>query len=246
MSQTGMFILCTNSFPFLFTTTAKRSWILTLIASIIMSLASLCLIIPLIYNLSLSDFGPDTGWTRIIAIYFQSYTFADIFLGLIYYPKEITKVTGYIHHLMYFTYLYYIISWNVSALFVIVGFQELPTIVLGFGYLIKSQRRDLLFGILFFTTRIFLHSIYIYFLYILYPSNMYYLMAIGVFPLNLYWFYKWIRQQIRRYNKYLQEIQYHDLMNDVELGLDDDCQIKQELYFLDQLSQNQGKGWLEI
>ena len=71
-------------------------------------------------------------------------------------------------------------------------------------------------------------------------------MAMAVLPLNIYWFYKWIRQQIRLYNEYLMEIQYQDFLDDVEMGFDDHAQIKQELYFLERLSQNDVKGWVEI
>lgn len=233
LSQVILFYYFIFSYPSIFTTTAKRSWILTLLASILMSLGSIYLISGLnINSLWNSTDISECLWTRILAIYFQSYTFTDLTLGLVYYPKEITKVTGYLHHTLYFITLYYILSWNAASLFVLVGFEEIPTIILGCGHLFKSQRRDLLFGFVFFTTRILLHAIFIVMLYMNYTER-YYIIALGVFPLNLYWFYKWVAQQLRMYNKYLQEIQYQNFIEDVEMGLDSELQIKQELYFLE-------------
>jgi hypothetical protein len=202
-----------------------------------MTLASITLLICEIPHITSIAQIQESIYTRIVALYFQSYVLSDIIIGSVYYPKEITKVTGYIHHTLYFVTIYFILIWNLSPLFVLVGVEEIPTIVLGMGHIYKSQRRDLLFGFTFFTTRILLHSVFTVLVYASY-AQPYWIMALGVFPLNLYWFYMWFKQQNRIYQEYLQDIQFYSLEDDLESGLSssDELQIKQELEFLKILS----------
>lgn len=240
VSQYLIFTTLTHTCTNMFTTAAKRSWILTILASIIMTVASITLLLSQVPLITSIDQLQESIYTRIIAIYFQSYVLSDIIIGKVYYPKEITKVTGYIHHTLYFITIYFILRWNLSVLFVLVGIEEIPTVVLGIGYIDKSQRRDYLFGFTFFITRIVLHSIFILLVYTSYDYP-YWMMALGVFPLNLYWFYKWIMQQYRRYQEYLEEIRFYSLEDDLEYGFssDDEFQIKEDLKFFDRLSHEQ-------
>ncbi|KAI3633333.1 hypothetical protein MIR68_008280 [Amoeboaphelidium protococcarum] len=85
--------------------------------------------------------------------------------------------------------------------------MELPTLVLSLGHVWKSLRNDKIFGFTFFSTRILFHGCMIYkFYYLKLPiDGPWWLIVAGIYPLHLYWFNGWVRQQTRLVTKVKQQ-----------------------------------------
>ncbi|KAI3635780.1 hypothetical protein MIR68_006418 [Amoeboaphelidium protococcarum] len=85
--------------------------------------------------------------------------------------------------------------------------MELPTLVLSLGHVWKSLRNDKIFGFTFFSTRILFHGCMIYKFYNLkLPiDGPWWLIVAGIYPLHLYWFNGWVRQQTRLVTKVKQQ-----------------------------------------
>lgn len=211
--QIILFHTCIYGFPEFWTLKTKRSWILTTSSSIIMTLVSIPFLVQLFYYPDMNVYP----WLNIpfasvisyfllvhVSCYFMSYVLMDLVLGLIYYPDHIDKITGWTHHLLYFVLLWEILHLEKQGLFLLAGIQELPTLILSIGYLVKSLRNDIAFGFSFFLTRIVFHGYFIYKIYSAWPFQpIYYTIPLIVVPLHVYWFMKWVLQQLRLRNMWI-------------------------------------------
>jgi hypothetical protein len=75
-------------------------------------------------------------------------------VGSLHYPSQVDILTGWIHHVGYIILLVNLIDKKLTAPFCIMACMEIPTLALSIGHIWKDLRNDLLFGILFFSTRI--------------------------------------------------------------------------------------------
>ncbi|KAG8716087.1 hypothetical protein FRC08_009847 [Ceratobasidium sp. 394] len=156
------------------TTTKQRAWILTAMSSSITSVAAL----PYAYDFfasgcQLDTLRPTTDWSDRVVGLFQGYLIADLAIGVVYYRKYVSLMTGWVHHTLYFTLLQYVLSVGWTNIFCLALIMEIPTFLLSAGSLNPRWRSDYLFATVFFATRIVLHLYLIYGytkLYLVQPS----------------------------------------------------------------------------
>lgn len=183
----------------------QRAWILTFFASAVMTIGSLPTLFSFLFNSRFNLSNHPTQYIDIdvyLCCFFMAYLIMDLFIGMIHYRDQIYLLSGWIHHLSYSVLMIFLIKKNLTTSFVMLGIMELPTFVLSVGHIWKSLRNDMLFGLLFFSTRIIYHGAMLYQFYRNYPvEGPWWLIVAGVYPLHIYWFNGWINQQKRHKKK---------------------------------------------
>ena len=181
------------------TSRRKRAWILTMVASFIVFAGSL----PAVYSFMVkSQFNlaihptQDGDFDMFLCCFFISYLVMDLVIGMIHYRDQIYFLSGWVHHFGYIVLVTHLINKNLTTSFCMMGVMEVPTFALSLGHLWKPLRNDMVFGALFFSTRIFYHGIMVWLFYHHYPvEGPWWLVVAGVYPLHCYWFRSWLRQQ---------------------------------------------------
>ncbi|KAI8853262.1 hypothetical protein BC829DRAFT_24391 [Chytridium lagenaria] len=197
--NTLVYFVCVRFFPKKFDTEQKKAWILTFLSSSIMTAAC----IPFVVDYAMNSGNISTilllnsPLAVIFSTFFISYLWADCFIGFICYRSSFNLVTGWIHHILYTFLVGFAIVFLLPGAFMIAALLELPTIFLSVGHIWKFLRSDLLFGLTFFLTRICFHGYLTYTLHTSWPNLFYWIFGVIVYPLHLYWFTNFIRQQIR-------------------------------------------------
>ncbi|EPQ51645.1 hypothetical protein GLOTRDRAFT_96361 [Gloeophyllum trabeum ATCC 11539] len=187
-------------------TAKQRSWILTTLASAIVTLASFPFVWDYVRNdgdISRVRHSPGLAYatTRI----FQGYLISDISMGLIYYREQVGLLTGWVHHSLYILVVELAIRRSWAHIFCLCGIMELPTFVLSIASLNPVFRSNVTFALSFFATRILLHLVLI--VSYLLPGNR--MRATGgsfvpaavlalVFPMHAVWFTGCIKGFIKR------------------------------------------------
>ena len=100
--------------------------------------------------------------TRYVAIFFIGYCVMDLALGSLHYGSLVTYDDGWAHHFLYIVILAYLLHNNMTPLFSVALVEELPIILLSFYSVQNKQRPSLLFGVLYFLTRVVFHTVLIY------------------------------------------------------------------------------------
>ena len=100
--------------------------------------------------------------TRYVAIFFIGYCIMDLALGSLHYGSLVTYDDGWSHHFLYIVILAYLLHNNMTPLFSVALVEELPIIVLSLFSVQNKQRPSLLFGVLYFMTRVVFHTVLIY------------------------------------------------------------------------------------
>lgn len=190
--------------PF-YSTPKQLSWILTSISSAGMTIASL----PFIWDYLAS--AGDVQSVRTLPLFsftanrfFQAYLTADLMMGAIYYPAQLTLLTGWIHHVLYLFIVELAIRHSWTHIFCLCALMELPTFVLGITSLYPHLRSNVIFAVTFASTRIVLHAI-LCISYLL-PKNhasthgswVPSIILACVFPLHAFWFRGCINGFIKR------------------------------------------------
>ncbi|KAL2918129.1 hypothetical protein HK105_202056 [Polyrhizophydium stewartii] len=203
--QALFFFGARRAWPSAFTTSAQTSWILTTMSSIVMTTASLPFVVDYFaHDTDLSAMPLlNSPWAVAVSMYFISYLVCDLAIGYVYYKDQIDMVTGWLHHLIYPIVLLAVVLFQIPGAFMVAAFMELPTIILALGHMKRSFRSEYLFGFSFFVTRIVFHLYFAWRTFTVwwsvFPAVM--ILALGTFPLHIYWFGCWVRRQIRIYKK---------------------------------------------
>ena len=152
-------------------------------------------------NYSIHYMFTDDNFSQFNVVFFFSYLFLDTLYGLFEYRAAFDMLSGWIHHLFYLVFLShaYLLGYTVS--FNTIAIMELPSIILSGRRLFpKYLRQDLLFGVLFFSTRIVYHG---YLLYRIGSERT----KVNIFPtifaiwiLHWYWFSQWCKNLLKRSN----------------------------------------------
>ncbi|KAJ2030304.1 hypothetical protein IW146_005878 [Coemansia sp. RSA 922] len=183
-----------------FDTEKQLSWVLTFVACIVLTLGSVpYVILTLSQGLDVSKLVLTDSFSLVLLGAFLSYLVWDLVLGLIYYKSAITILTGYVHHVLYIGLALFSATHGVSAVFCLMFYNELPTIVLALGSMRKEWRSDILFAATFFCTRILLHSVFLYKFYWYSDVRFLWKLLLLVLPMHLYWFYGTVRLQLRKH-----------------------------------------------
>ncbi|THV00027.1 hypothetical protein K435DRAFT_751485, partial [Dendrothele bispora CBS 962.96] len=198
-------------------TERKLSWIITSIASLVMSLQS----IPFLYDYLESGGSVRnvrTASTLAVAAnrFFQAYLVSDLAIGFLNYRSQINLLTGWVHHIVYIGIVEYAIRQGWASVFSLCACMEFPTFILGLSILVPRTRSNIFFAISFFLTRISLHIVLALSYYM--PHNRPIppttgdiqaptavvgslapaLILTAVFPLHASWFYGCIKGFVRR------------------------------------------------
>lgn len=179
----------------------QRSWLLTLIASTVMTLGSLPNVYGLLTaNLDLSQRPTEaSALDPILCVFFITYLLMDLGIGMVSYPQHISLLTGWIHHGVYTTLVLHLLHLHFTSPFLMMTILELPTLVLSVGHIWPHLRHDWLFGLTFFSTRILFHALMIRQFYYTFPYAGWWIALVVALPLHLHWFYLWVTQQKRKY-----------------------------------------------
>ncbi|GAN08967.1 conserved hypothetical protein [Mucor ambiguus] len=187
-------------------TERERAYVCTLLSSSITSTCS----IPLVYTLltnggDLAEILAYRTWTVIATTFFMTFLITDLVVGSIFYSSKIELLTGWIHHITYLGTLTWAIHNQYTAVFIMMCSLELPTFILALGSVRSQLRRDYVFASTFLVTRILFHAYAIKCAWVMKPYGPVVTALSAFFPVHCFWFYGFIKQQIRLAAKRKQE-----------------------------------------
>ncbi|KAF9997990.1 hypothetical protein BGZ79_008318 [Entomortierella chlamydospora] len=96
----------------------------------------------------------DSSIAQAAVIFFACYLILDMACGALHYRERVTILTGWFHHTMYTGICYYTLITGESHTFASFLVIEVPTFIMGLGFLHKPLRNDMLFGLTFILFRI--------------------------------------------------------------------------------------------
>jgi hypothetical protein len=182
----------------------RQSWILTLLASVCLSVASVPYVLSLIYHYQLDlSLHPIVKWPSVdVAIhsFFCAYLLMDLLVGYWHYREQLQLLSGWIHHLVYMALVISLVHHEITAPFPYFAIMELPTVVLAIGHVWRDWRSDKLFGLAFFVTRLVYHSALIYQFCFRFPLRGWWVVVVLAFVLHCHWFSCWVRRMRRLIN----------------------------------------------
>lgn len=181
-----------------------RAWIITLAGSFGLSVLSTIYVIDAckLHGLVWTDgyiHGEDQ-LSRIGVLYFVSINVMDLTLGSMFYPKYLDPLSAWFHHIAYLVFAFCLLAHHYARGLLICFFMEYPTFVLALGSLLPEYRMDLVFGILFFLTRILYNMFLIGSLYNVAPEGLIWRICTATICLHFFWFYKWILGYTKKRN----------------------------------------------
>ncbi|KAI8646761.1 hypothetical protein BD408DRAFT_439854 [Parasitella parasitica] len=187
-------------------TEKERAYVCTLLSSSVTSLCS----IPLVYTLltnggDLAEIAVYRTWTVIATTFFMTFLVVDLVIGVVFYRSKIDMLTGWIHHITYLLVLSWGIHNRLTAVFIMMCSLEVPTFILALGSVRSQLRQDYVFAATFLTTRIVFHAYAIKCAWVMEPLGSVVIALMAFFPVHCFWFYGFIKQQIRLAAKKRQE-----------------------------------------
>lgn len=175
-------------------TTKQKAYILSIKSSFTLFTISLLMA----YNFAFEEYYlKNVSQTQKLAIvYFSSYLFTDMIIGMKEYHKHMMTLSGYFHHGIYLLFNILAFHWPYTIpMYTLFFTEELPTLLLGVGSFHASWRNDEIFGLAFFATRLVLHCVYTSLFWNAIPIRV---TATLAFLLHSFWFYKWTVLMKRR------------------------------------------------
>ena len=146
-----------------------------------------------------SVFYTDDRLSRFTVTFFLAFLVLDLGLGLRYYPRQIQLLTGWIHHVFYMGLLVWALRAHFTLGFALFAAEELPTFLLAVGSIYPKRRNDLLFGLVFFVTRVAYHGLLFQrVLDIKEPRVQLNPIIAMTFALHCYWMWCWVQGYRRR------------------------------------------------
>lgn len=138
-------------------------------------------------------------FSSLCCLWFAIGMVLDIICGLIFYPKYVGLLTGWIHHTVYTWVMLTAISGDgyfttcrpFAPLFVLMSIEELPTFLLALGSINSNFRTDLGFGISFLITRLLFHFLALGYLWYSNTDAVPLIVVALASGLHLQWFYGW-------------------------------------------------------
>eukprot|EP00428_Durinskia_dybowskii_P069623 CAMPEP_0170405882 /NCGR_PEP_ID=MMETSP0117_2-20130122/27421_1 /TAXON_ID=400756 /ORGANISM="Durinskia baltica, Strain CSIRO CS-38" /LENGTH=202 /DNA_ID=CAMNT_0010663033 /DNA_START=39 /DNA_END=644 /DNA_ORIENTATION=+ len=169
---TVFFFLMKGNFP----TDKSRAWIVTLLGSFIMMIVATVYVVEAVslhgFVWTLDYIHGEDKLTRIMVLFFMAINIMDLALGSMFYPKYLDPLSAYFHHTVYLIFAFCLLAHHYARGLLVCFFMEWPTFLLALGSLYPSCRHDLLFGILFFLTRLAYNIFLIVNLYNMAPEGL--------------------------------------------------------------------------
>ncbi|KAI8380279.1 hypothetical protein BD560DRAFT_444618 [Blakeslea trispora] len=179
-------------------TERERAYVCTLLSSSLTSLSSIPLVITLItHGGDLHEVLAYRTWTVLVTTFFMTFLVMDLSIGIVFYRNKIELLTGWIHHLTYLATLTWAIHQQYTGVFVMMCCLELPTFVLALGSVRSQLRRDYVFAAAFLLTRIIFHMYAMQCAWTMQSFGPVFIALSAFFPVHCFWFYGFIKQQIR-------------------------------------------------
>ncbi|KAJ6452113.1 hypothetical protein C8R45DRAFT_1223669 [Mycena sanguinolenta] len=194
-------LLLLSSYPLLypsFPALRQRAWILTAVASFVMTSASVPYVWDYLTRGGVESVTP-RPWAVDVNRFFQAYLTADMLCGFLSYRSQIGLLTGWIHHLVYILITEVAIRASWAHLFCLAAVMELPTFILGLSTLVPRWRSNVLFAVTFGATRIAFHLVLLYGLAMVRELRTPATILALVFPLHAMWFRGCIAGFVRRH-----------------------------------------------
>ncbi|GJJ71301.1 hypothetical protein EMPS_03651 [Entomortierella parvispora] len=142
----------------------------------------------------------DSPTGQFLVTFLAMYLITDLLCGIRYYKEKISFLAGWVHHINYIAISYYACvvgkeSHSIACVLVI----EVPTVVIGLGFLNKRLRNDMLFGATYMILRILFDFALMHDYIFGRPSMGLSSKMIGCYKslLHVKFFYDWVQQQIR-------------------------------------------------
>ena len=136
-----------------------------------------------------------------LAEYIIGYFTADLLLGHVFDRKNLSILTGYIHHSVFICLIWHVRTTNETNLIYMFLPFEIPTLLLDLTRLHKIKALDYSFGASFFACRI-IYNIHI--INALLESHAHYaVIATTLLSLHIYWFTGWLKRLNAESNKRL-------------------------------------------
>ncbi|RUS12719.1 hypothetical protein BC937DRAFT_87192 [Endogone sp. FLAS-F59071] len=191
------FFFITVRHPFI-TTDKQRAYLLTAVSSTITTSGAL----NILYRFwrsgwDLSALSYESPIWFSLTVFFQTFLVVDLAVGLVYYRKRIDPLTGWTHHIIYYFTLWWVMSCRLTQLFGIMCLLEAPTLALALGSINPKWRKDMVFASLFVSTRLVFHGFMLYMLYNYHPMPQAVLVLGFFYPVHVYWFFGFVKQQQR-------------------------------------------------
>ncbi|WWD01191.1 hypothetical protein V866_008131 [Kwoniella sp. B9012] len=143
-----------------FDTERKKAYILSSISSCTMTILSLPFFLSYLTNGLKETFeAGQEGWMGQMGWF--GAVFFGLTIGYLKYPSQVGLLTGWIHHTVYITLMFYVVQAQITPIFLMGAVMELPTFDLAISNLFPTLRNDLRFLSSFFIFRILFHSIYL-------------------------------------------------------------------------------------
>lgn len=142
---------------------------------------------------------PATRYNSFICTFFGTFCLLDIAYGVVFYPKQIDLLTGWVHHPIYIWLMYFVHKHGLQGGFCLFLVEELPTTLLALGNVYRPLRTNLAFGASFFATRIAWHTFMLgkFWTHRRDISQPLWALVTLTLALHLHWFYGYLRQQAR-------------------------------------------------
>eukprot|EP00043_Microstomoeca_roanoka_P022074 m.255991 g.255991 ORF g.255991 m.255991 type:complete len:251 (-) comp20679_c0_seq1:207-959(-) len=181
-------------------TTRGLSWFLSSVVAAVQSFLGLMYAVDFLRI----PFDPNTTWSddrisRFSNTFFGVFMLLDLFLGAIFYPKYLDPLSGWVHHTYYVLLIVHLLNGRATRVMMPGYSEEIPTLLLALGSIFPQLRNDLLFGLLFFVTRILFHIYYSAHLIASYrvhdhPAVLWTAITCMIaIAMHLYWFFGWSR-----------------------------------------------------
>jgi hypothetical protein len=178
-----------------FATDKARAWIVTLLGSFGLMIVATIYVVDAInlhgFMWTLEYIHGEDQITRVAVLFFVAVNIMDLVLGSIFYPKYLDPLSAYFHHSAYLLFAFCLLAHHYARGLLICFFMEWPTFVLALGSLFPSCRHDLLFGVLFFITRLAYNIFLIWSLHRVAPEGLIWRICSATLCLHIFWFYKW-------------------------------------------------------
>eukprot|EP00842_Homolaphlyctis_polyrhiza_P001253 jgi/Hompol1/2128/HPOL_005868-RA len=197
----AVYFLGVWSMPSLFPNGRRKAWLLTLLSSSTIVFGAIPLFVEFValpHGATINDLPSlNSARANLLSTFFLGYLFADIIVGIPEYFSQIGLITGWVHHFGYLLVILNCMKYNITGGFLcFASILETPTIFLALGHINPAWRKDLVFGALFFLTRIVLHIYVILHVRHTYSSN-FWMVTASPLPVHIFWFVNWVRQQLR-------------------------------------------------
>ena len=177
-------------YPQWFLTEKARAWLLTALVAPMMILFS----IPFLWTIPFNDYSLMQHPAIVpIAGFFLSYMMMDLIMGQFYYPRKITFLSGYVHHMVYSYIIVDAVQNGIGGAFIMLGIMDTPTWLLALGSILPHYRTNWGFGLSFFATRILFHIYFVYRLILMLPEWRFAGYMMLTFPMHLLWLRGWLR-----------------------------------------------------